>query len=284
MASEATGRLWGELEDVPIFVLTGDQDWAPEWALASMLELVTATDVPLHLFMTNSSSLLEGRADSAVTTGIHPNFLSGSSHGATPEAVVESCLQLCPTAVTSRSHSFAEDSRILALLVRRGITADSNLCLYLQPHITPLLHASGLLRLPVFLEDDVLLSIAGPAEPEALEPHLFTPGLKILSFHPVHVALNTPSLDYYDRHRQALYDDRRGLVRYGGRGVRDVLADLIDLVKGNGYEFQPFPVLVDDVRRMVQEHFPSGLVGWETAAARSSVGGQPEDPERRRDR
>ena len=39
-------------------------------------------------------------------------------------------------------------------MLARGIAYDSNLCLYLQPALVPLQHGTGIVRLPVFSEDD----------------------------------------------------------------------------------------------------------------------------------
>ena len=63
-----------------MFALTGDQDWTPDWALEATLDLAAAHGVPFHLFVTNHSPLL---SHPSVTLGIHPNFLEGSTHGAT---------------------------------------------------------------------------------------------------------------------------------------------------------------------------------------------------------
>ena len=57
-------RLWGRVGSEPVFVLTSDQDWAPEWAIATFLEKVKKWGQPLHVFRTNPSAAL----DAAVPT------------------------------------------------------------------------------------------------------------------------------------------------------------------------------------------------------------------------
>lgn len=253
---------WGDLSQRPTFILTADQDWAPESAMDVMLDLVGSEGVPLHLFVTNDSAAVDSRCSPEVTTGIHPNFLPGSTHGATGDAVLDTCLALCPDATTFRSHSLMESSQILQLLVSRGIRADSNLCLYLQPDIVPLLHAHRLLRFPIFLQDDVFFRFAGlNLDIAALREQLLTPGLKIFNFHPAHVALNTPTLPYYEANRNAFYggDDR---LTHQGRGIRDVLVDLVSLVRNAGHEFTSFPDLVESAQQRLIARFPSGLAGW----------------------
>src|SRR5579863_7836119 len=85
-------RLWGSVATEPVFVLTGDQDWAPEWAVEVYLQHIKKWQQPAHVFRTSPSEGL----DQAVRTGLleqgwHPNFLPGSSHGSTTDEVVQYC-------------------------------------------------------------------------------------------------------------------------------------------------------------------------------------------------
>lgn len=246
----------------PVFALTSDHDWAPDWALASLLELVAEERVPLHLFVTHHSAELV--ATDGVTLGIHPNFNGGSSHGRSVEEVIQSCLELVPDAVTFRCHGFHENTSILRELVAQGLHADSNLLTFLQPDLCPLLHGTGLVRFPVVFEDDVFLDWATPAlDLEQALDLLLRPGLKILNFHPALVALNAPSVGYYDRMRAQLYDAAAPVVApYGGRGARTVLVELLRAVKAAGIAFRSFPSLVDEAQESLARALPEGLYGW----------------------
>lgn len=235
--------MWGDLHGRPTYVLTGDQDWCPEWALADTIALAADLEVPFHVFATSPSPLLEHPPD-GVTVGAHPNFLPGSSHGATPEEVVATCRAMYPAATTFRTHCFAEATPWLRMLVGAGFPVDSNLCCHLQPDLMPLLHASGTTRLPVFLEDDVLLSVAGETPPASAVRELLSPGLKVLNFHPALVASNVPDLEEYDRIRPVLYGSEER-VGWAGRGVRDLLVDLVRIVTAEGLRFEAFPDVAD---------------------------------------
>jgi hypothetical protein len=262
---------FAEFLDGPIFVLTGDQDWAPDWALSAMLEIVAAHDVPLHLFVTNESPALASRRPTNMTTGIHPNFMAGSTHGTSAEAIIDFCLGLVPDANTFRSHAFSENSHILLNLASRGFVADSNLVTFLQPRLVPVIHGAGLLRFPVFLEDDVFLWWASPdLQLTALTSLLFSPGLKVFNFHPSLVGINTPSVDYTDLRRPLLYgsaDAQTPIEPYAGRGVATLLVDLIDAIRGAGFDFTPFPQLVSRARACLDRGLPDGLYRWPHAPA-----------------
>ena len=248
-----------ELTAKPTFVLTGDQDWAPEWALAATLALAESEGVPFHLFATNASPSITGPATN-LTLGIHPNFLPGSTHGETDDAVIDSCQKLVPDASSFRCHAFCENTYIIRKLVARGFTADSNLLAFLQPGLVPIMHGAGLLRFPVFLEDDVFLEWASPDLDTSQATHLLcTPGIKILNFHPSLVALNAPSFAYYDSRRKMLFGAADTQIeRFAGRGVETILRDLIAVIREAGYDFTSFPSLVDAAYDAV----PDDLYTW----------------------
>ena len=52
-------RLWGRVASEPVFVLTSDQDWAPEWAITTFLKKAKKWDQPLHVFRTSPSAVLD---------------------------------------------------------------------------------------------------------------------------------------------------------------------------------------------------------------------------------
>jgi hypothetical protein len=249
-----------ELASKPTFVLTGDQDWAPDWALAAMLSLAETEGVPLHLFVTNKSPSMAQPPAEDLTLGIHPNFLPNSTHGASDDAVIDSCQALVPGATSFRCHAFCENTHIIRKLVARGFIADSNLLAFLQPGLVPIVHGAGLLRFPVFLEDDVFLHWArSDLDVSHATCFLCTPGIKILNFHPSLVALNAPSFAYYEARREMLASgaDARA-ERFEGRGVETILRSLIAAARQAGYEFTSFPALVDAAYNEV----PGDLYPW----------------------
>jgi hypothetical protein len=229
---------------------------------------VEAAGVPVHLFVTNRSKVVEkGSRDGTLTVGAHPNFIPGSSHGSTPEEVVATCRSLVPDARTFRSHSYAEDAKTLALLLEAGFETDSNLCLFLQPNLVPLIHATGLLRLPVFLDDDSLLlwDQGGDLDLKPMARALTTPGLKILNFHPTLFALNAPSVGHYEENREAVYGPAADeLAPYQGRGLAKVLDELIELIGAAGRRFRSFPEIADEVWRDLRALEDPALYGWVT--------------------
>lgn len=250
--------LWAGLCERPVYALTSDQDWAPEWALECLLEHARTAGTPLHVFRTNPSPALDAAAAAGeITQGWHPNFLPGSTHGSTPEEVLASCRELVPKARSARSHCFREDTLTLRALAVAGIAVDSQPATLFQGGLVPLLHESGLVRLPVFFEDDLFFRWLAPALDLApVLATLGTPGLKVLNVHATFFACNVPSDAFYAQVRERVFGSEgpaAGVV-HSGRGTADALRELTAAVHATGARFTSFEQLVSDVLARVAAH------------------------------
>ena len=146
----------------PVLCFTSDVDWASEPCLEDLFGQLASRGIRPTVFATHRSEVLVRReAAGDVEVGIHPNFLPGSSHGAGEDEVIDHLLGLFPSARAFRSHCFVDSTRIVRRMLARGIRYDSNLCLFLEPELRPLRHGSGIVRLPVFWEDDCHWELTG---------------------------------------------------------------------------------------------------------------------------
>lgn len=217
--------------NAPLFCFTSDIDWASDYCIRDLSALLADFSVTPTLFVTHASTALtdlqaQGKAD----LGVHPNFGPGSSHGESVPEVVDSVLKLVPSAESFRSHRFADSTPIALEMAKRGIQYDSNLCLHKQPRLEPLAHASGMVRYPVFFEDDVNW-MRSPGDWRLDVDEFLTPGLKILNFHPFFVAANIPSQEYYESirpHIQTVDEESIGRIRHPGEGTRTFLLRLLE--------------------------------------------------------
>jgi hypothetical protein len=153
---------------------------------------------------------------------------------------------LWPEAVSFRCHWFYEDSRTTIAMKDRGILYDSNLCLFLQPNSVPLLHNSGLVRFPVFWEDDVHFTKGLPFEFPLLREYFDGPGLKVINLHPLLFALNVPTQEFYAAHKH-LYGEHDPVVGrqtcFRGAGIRTFL----DALAGHIRKTKARAVYLDDL-------------------------------------
>lgn len=245
---------WRHLAQRRWFVLTADQDWAPEWATRELLDWAHSEGLPLHVFQTNPSDALdEASAQGRITRGWHPNFSAASSHGADEAAVVAHMASMLPGARTVRCHGFAESFAALGHLAEAGIAFDSNFPSAFAGHLLPSVHSTGIVRLPVWFEDDVWMRLfPDQTDLAPLKAAWDKPGLKVVNVHPVHFALNSPSMAYYDAQRPALYgSDDRGPQRYDGPGTRDVITRIVDDARAEGESWHAFEDVCDDVASLV---------------------------------
>jgi hypothetical protein len=209
-------------------VLTFDTDWAPAFMLEAVLALLG--DTPATFFVTDAVARDVCSAAPAGEIGLHPNFLPGSSHGETRREVLEHVLRLAPEARVVRGHNLFQDTTVLDLYAAYGLAADLSLLEYQNPAPRPFRYWNGLVRLPYNWGDD-LATVLG--EPRDDRGWLWASPVLVPTFHPVHVYLNTDTLDRYTALRNAgpmgelTPAQAAEHVNRERPGVRDVLVRLL---------------------------------------------------------
>jgi hypothetical protein len=224
---------------VDSIALTLDLDWAPDFTINFVAERLIMRQVRATWFVTHLSPAIERlrRYPDLFELGIHPNFLPGSTHGDTPEAVLRHCMALVPEATSMRTHALFQSSPLLEqILIQTAITTDVSLFLPYTPSLRPVEYqwrGRTLLRIPFYWEDCFEMERAVPSW--HLSPLLATAeGLKVFSFHPVHVYLNSSEIETYRalkkriyRQSEATQADMNSYVQTG-KGARMLFMELIE--------------------------------------------------------
>ncbi|HYO92547.1 MAG TPA: hypothetical protein VEQ40_12960, partial [Pyrinomonadaceae bacterium] len=141
-------------------MLTFDVDWAPDFAIDFVIDRLLEARVRATWFITHQSPALERLREhqELFELGIHPNFLTGSTHGETYADVLQHCMTMVPEAVSMRSHSLVQSSVLLnQVLAETPIKTDVSLFLQHARSLHAVEHRWGgrsLWRLPYFWEDD----------------------------------------------------------------------------------------------------------------------------------
>src|SRR5262249_6798845 len=136
-------------------------DWAPDFAMQYVAEILVENNVKASWFITHSTPQLESLRKHAdlFELGIHPNFLKASSHGSDEASVLEMMTTIVPEARAVRTHALVQSTPLLYMIAADfDIHIDVSLFLPGTPHLQPHtlhLHNQHLLRLPYFWEDDV---------------------------------------------------------------------------------------------------------------------------------
>jgi len=184
------------------YVITLDIDWASDAIVDHCAAILAEHEVKATWFVTHDSDAVRGlgKRPDLFERGLHPNFHPGSTQGGNPREVLDSLRSVAPEARSVRTHDLLQSTTLLRLMRGEyGIENDLSLLLPRSGGITPhILHLpeGELRRFPTFWEDDV--EMMGPEPAFSLShPDLGVTGLKIFNFHPVHIALNSRSLDSY---------------------------------------------------------------------------------------
>jgi hypothetical protein len=213
--------------------LTIDVDWAADTVLNETIAILEDAGVAATFFITHPTSTLERlRTNPKFELGIHPNFnplLEGKSEAGTNAVdVISDLMNLVPEARSVRSHSMTQSSRILDLFEERGLTHDCNHFIPRNSGIVlrPYRHWNGMIRVPYCWEDDVALLYNDKLD---LSASYRSRSLKVFDFHPIHISLNTTSIEQYEKTRE-VHRSKEQLNDYisNGWGIRSALDSLLE--------------------------------------------------------
>lgn len=182
-------------------ILTLDVDWAPDFVIDDVAQLLVDSGVKATWFVTHPSSAIDrlrSRPD-LFELGIHPNFLEGSSQGETPAAVLRYCLDLVPGAQIMRTHGLVQSTPLLDLAIDHGLKVDVSLYLPHARQARPMEYWRRnvrFIRVPYVWEDDFEMERAAPVWSAA--ELAARSGLQVMDFHPIHVWLNGADMGPYE--------------------------------------------------------------------------------------
>jgi polysaccharide deactylase WbmS-like protein len=218
-------------------VLTFDIDWAPDFAIDFVAQQLVRHQVRATWFVTHNSPAIERlrQHSDLFELGIHPNFLPGSTHGSTTAEVLDHCMRLVPEAFSVRTHCLFQSTPLLCdVLNLTPIRVDASLYL---PHARRLSvneiqwQGETLLRVPHFWEDDFEIERIAPCW--SMAPLLAgNDGLKVFDFHPIHVYLNSSTMNAYRQLKQKaanlseVSEDQAAAVAEAGAGAQTLFVEL----------------------------------------------------------
>jgi hypothetical protein len=196
-------------------IISFDQDWAPDFVCRRVADLLVEKNVKSTWFITHESPFLQYlRANKDLfELAIHPNFLDCSSHGESVADVIHNVYKLVPEAEGTRSHGVMQSGFILSELKRLGnIRYDAT---SFMPHTSNLTTSEiftthGIFsRVPVFWADDHEF-LRGEKAVWRYSYFDGWNGIKVFSFHPIHVYLNSSNQNLYLKLKAAVPDIQRG--------------------------------------------------------------------------
>lgn len=222
-------------------LMTLDVDWAPDFIIQDIARLLRSSGVRSTWFATHESpAIRELEADPLFEIGIHP-----ASY--TTEGMKESMREmkrLFPQAISLRTHGLFHSSVLRHTeTVEHGIRIDSSTYLREMPNISPFYtyyDSKPLLNVPFLWTEDG--EMYAPEASFHAERIVAIPGLKVLDYHPVHIWLNSRTMERYNGLKAKLgpptkwteKDLTGSWLEEGARGAGDHFKEILEICRQRG--------------------------------------------------
>lgn len=216
-----------------LFVTT-DIDWACDEVLEFCYNFFDRLDINVTWFATHETkwnNIISSHPKFEI--GSHPNFnnlLTDPSIQITADEVIKNNLNLIPATKIVRSHSTTVNSHLLDLFKVHGLEIESNIFMPYNSGIIvkPFFHCNGILRLPYIWSDDVHIAYSWEYQ-DSIAGIMNYEGLKLIDCHPIHIFLNTESIERYNIARPYLKDinQLKKIVNDKQYGTRNFIEQLI---------------------------------------------------------
>lgn len=213
--------------------LTTDIDWAPDFAVEELFNLVQEFDFKLTAFATHKSTVMQ-KSNGLVEVGLHPdNTRPDKEFGFSKK--IEDLKSMYPESVGLRCHRNFFGNNIGDLAKRAGLKYDASTLLWLQPFCSAFEDYNNLIRMSYYWEDGIHCDKNLAYDVNKIKLH--TPGLKILNVHPILIYLNAPNDQYrkdvtknYSDLTTANYTDITNSI-YKGYGIKNFYLDILTYLK-----------------------------------------------------
>ncbi|TND05925.1 MAG: hypothetical protein FD123_3616 [Bacteroidetes bacterium] len=209
-----------------MIVFTMDTDWACDEILEYALAVFQEYNMAITLFMTNKTG---ARINEKHEIAIHPNFVSLEF-----EKHIAERLDDFPDAKGCRSHSLFFTERFRPIFAKYKIEYQSNSMMYKQVGINPFYISPTTIEIPLYWMDNFCIEMEGEYPAYRVDQlNLESPGLKVINFHPIHLFLNTASMNEYADAKK-YYHEPEKLVKHRNvkhKGSKDYLVEILEYVK-----------------------------------------------------
>lgn len=218
-----------------------DIDWASDFVLEDALQLASDCGIQPTLFVTHGSSLVHNLfKEKNYDFGLHPNFeklLNGDdSNGIDARDVLQRLIHEFPGVDVVRSHCLTTSSKLKVLFKENNLSVESSFITHGTQSTFPNFwnEWTGVVQVPITWEDDVWFTLeegeAG-AHPERI---LRRDRLNVLTFHPIHLYMNTTDTHHYQSSKYASQDQKE-LTKHRKNeefGVRNIFRNVAKAMAG----------------------------------------------------
>lgn len=182
--------------------LTCDVDWAPDFAIKRVIDIINQYGFNITFFATHDSPILKIPVNN-IEVGLHPDFTRPHAHDWFDKKL-RILKEIYPSAIGMRSHRNFFGQNIGDLAIREGLKYDASVFLFNEPFCQAHIDYNNLIRFSYMWEDGVHLD--SNLGNDFSKVSLHTPGLKILNVHPILIYLNS-SCESHRRSVTSMYSD-----------------------------------------------------------------------------
>ncbi|MAW33073.1 MAG: hypothetical protein CMK56_01540 [Proteobacteria bacterium] len=209
-----------------MIALTFDIDWASDFILTDLLELLAKSGAKGTFFATHESKIVSDHMVDDHEVGIHPNFNPNfEGKGENYKTIINRLIDLYPKSTGVRFHSLGHNAHCILHCSQKGILYDSSV--YYPYQSDSFYDYSGIVRVPFQVSDmqrviDNNLTI----DFENINPSK----LYVLAFHPFHIFINTSSMEQVQAAKSSLRNYKKlstFKTDYNKKGVRYLLEKIL---------------------------------------------------------
>ncbi|OGC09640.1 hypothetical protein A2V82_07745 [candidate division KSB1 bacterium RBG_16_48_16] len=230
-----------------MYALTFDIDWAHDAVLDWTLELLDRYNARATFFCTHKVNL--GRHEYA----LHPNYQKEANR----RDAIAKLKDIYPQACGVRSHGMEIAlGKDFELYESFGIRYDSNYAMQRVKNIKPFFLMNEIVEIPLYFGDAFLVYDRSSFKDRLFNlSHWLSPenGLAVFAFHPIHIYLNTASLDHYNDCRPYFSDHKKlWAMRNKGTGVYSFIIELLNYLKANNYPLNTLKEIDREFRKEME--------------------------------
>ncbi len=210
-----------------MIALTFDTDWVQEETLVELCKNLSNNHLKATFFVTREYKYLKNPLFE-----INPHINFNSHYSDYKKEFLKIGKTIHKKTKGIRNHSLYFHERLREIWRQSGIKYSINQLLPLVEDLKPFYISKSVLELPLYFLDYWYLENNQKPKFDINDLKLGKPGLKIFDFHPIHLSLNTPSLNYYQKFRH-FYHKPKMIKKYSfkGRGIGSLFFDFVEYIK-----------------------------------------------------
>ncbi len=218
-----------------------DIDWASDFILEDTLLLASECGIKPTIFLTHESPLIHKIfKEKKYEFGLHPNFeklLNGDdSNGLDAADVLNRLIHPFPNVDIVRSHCLTTSSRLKALFRSNNFSVESSFITHGTKRKFPNFWTewTGITHVPITWEDDAWFTLEEGEIGARSSSILQFDMLNVLTFHPIHLFLNTTDAVHYNASKEFINNPKE-LIKFRKTeefGVRKIFSNIGKMING----------------------------------------------------